>query len=207
METYIKVCGIKSSEDALMVSAYGAEAIGFNLYKKSKRHIDLSKVIKICKDLPNNLDIFLLFVNQERELVSECLRSLPMAIPQFHGEEKKEYCESFNTEYVKAIRVNTNTDLEKINHDYKSAKMLIFDSFNEHDYGGTGKTFDLSLIKEKIEIPFLVAGGIDESNFKQALSVKNCIGIDVCSSIEDEPGIKNPIKVRNLLKKVRSMNV
>ena len=65
----------------------------------------------------------------------------------------------------------------------------------------------LSLIKEKIEIPFLVAGGIDESNFKQALSVKNCIGIDVCSSIEDEPGIKNPIKVRNLLKKVRSMNV
>jgi phosphoribosylanthranilate isomerase len=130
-----------------------------------------------------------------------------MAIPQFHGEEKKEYCESFNTEYVKAIRVNTNTDLEKINHDYKSAKMLIFDSFNEHEYGGTGKTFDLSLIKEKIEIPFLVAGGIDESNFKQALSVKNCIGIDVCSSIEDEPGIKNPIKVRNLLKKVRSMNV
>ena len=103
--------------------------------------------------------------------------------------------------------MNTNTDLEKINHDYKSAKMLIFDSFNEHEYGGTGKTFDLSLIKEKIEIPFLVAGGIDESNFKQALSVKNCIGIDVCSSIEDEPGIKNPIKVRNLLKKVRSMNV
>ena len=154
-----------------------------------------------------NLDIFLLFVNQERELVSECLRSLPMAIPQFHGEEKKEYCESFNTEYVKAIRVNTNTDLEKINHDYKSAKMLIFDSYDEVSYGGTGKSFDLSLLNGLIEIPFLVAGGIDETNFHYALLIKNCSGIDICSGVEDGPGIKNHLKVKNIVEKVRSFHV
>ena len=207
MKSFIKICGITKFEDAEIAVQYGVNAIGFNLFNRSKRLIPLDKIVNICNDLSGDIEVFLLFVNQEREFVADCLKKLPTAIPQFHGDETKEYCESFGRDYVKAIRVNKDTDLEKINHDYKSAKMLIFDSFNEHEYGGTGKTFDLSLIKEKIEIPFLVAGGIDESNFKQALSVKNCIGIDVCSSIEDEPGIKNPIKVRNLLKKVRSMNV
>ena len=207
MKSFIKICGITNFEDAEIDVQYGVNAIGFNLFNKSKRLIPVDKIVNICNDLSGDIEVFLLFVNQEREFVADCLKKLPTAIPQFHGDETKEYCESFGRDYVKAIRVNKDTDLEKINHDYKSAKMLIFDSFNEHEYGGTGKTFDLSLIKEKIEIPFLVAGGIDESNFKQALSVKNCIGIDVCSSIEDEPGIKNPIKVRNLLKKVRSMNV
>jgi phosphoribosylanthranilate isomerase len=81
------------------------------------------------------------------------------------------------------------------------------DSFNDDAYGGTGQTFNLSLIEGKISLPFLVAGGIDESNFKQAVVLDNCIGIDVCSSIEDKPGIKNHIKLKNLVKNVRSFNV
>ena len=59
--------------------------------------------------------------------------------------------------------------------------MLIFDSYDEVSYGGTGKSFDLSLLKGLIEIPFLVAGGIDETNFHNALLIKNCSGIDISS--------------------------
>ena len=149
----------------------------------------------------------MLFVNQEREFVADCLKKLPTAIPQFHGDETKEYCESFGRDYVKAIRVNKDTDLEKINHDYKSAKMLIFDSYDEVSYGGTGKSFDLSLLNGLIEIPFLVAGGIDETNFHNALLIKNCSGIDICSGVEDGPGIKNHLKVKNIVEKVRSFHV
>ena len=85
--------------------------------------------------------------------------------------------------------------------------MLIFDSYDEKDHGGTGKTFDLDLIKDKAEVPYLAAGGIDESNFEDALCLNNCIGIDVCSSVEDVPGIKNHSKVENLINKVRSIHV
>ena len=79
--------------------------------------------------------------------------------------------------------------------------------YDEKEYGGTGKTFDFGLLEDKISIPFLVAGGIDESNFHDALSLKNCIGIDVCSSVEEMPGVKNHSKVKNLVEKVRSFNV
>ena len=85
--------------------------------------------------------------------------------------------------------------------------MLIFDSYDEKEYGGTGKTFDLDLLKDKVQVPYLAAGGIDESNFEDALLLNKCIGIDVCSSVEDVPGIKNHSKVENLINKVRSIHV
>jgi len=149
----------------------------------------------------------LIFVNHQKEFVSDCLKEIPKAMPQFHGDETKEYCESFGTNFIKAIRIKSDTDLEKINQDYKNAKMLIFDSYDEKEYGGTGSVFDLNLLKDKISIPFLVAGGINESNFQDSLLLENCIGIDVCSSVEERPGIKNHFKVKNLIEKVRSFNV
>ncbi|MDC0590395.1 phosphoribosylanthranilate isomerase [Gammaproteobacteria bacterium] len=207
MKSFIKICGITNFEDAEIAVQYGVNAIGFNLFNKSKRLIPLDKIVNICNDLSDDIEVFLLFVNQEKEFVADCLKKLPTAIPQFHGDETKEYCESFGRDYVKAIRVNKDTDLEKINHDYKSAKMLIFDSYDEVSYGGTGKSFDLSLLNGLIEIPFLVAGGIDETNFHNALLIKNCSGVDICSGVEDGPGIKNHLKVKNIVEKVRSFHV
>jgi len=197
MSHFIKVCGITNTTDLSFISKTNIDAVGFNLYKESKRHIELI----------DSFQVFLIFVNQPAQFVSKCLKQIPNAIPQFHGEEDREYCESFGANYVKAIRIRPNTDIEKINQEYKSAKMLIFDSFDEKEYGGTGQTFDLNLLGDRITTPYLVAGGIDASNFKEALLLNNCIGIDVCSSVEKEPGIKDHSKLKNLIEKVRSFHV
>ena len=207
MNHFIKLCGITNSIDIELISALDINAVGFNLYDKSKRFVDLLKVKELIASLPEQYQIVLIFVNQQKEFVSDCLKEIPKAMPQFHGDETKEYCESFGTNYIKAIRIKSDTDLEKINQDYKNAKMLIFDSYDEKEYGGTGSVFDLNLLKDKISIPFLVAGGINESNFQDSLLLENCIGIDVCSSVEERPGIKNHFKVKNLIEKVRSFNV
>ena len=207
MSHFIKVCGITNSNDLKLVSTLDVDAIGFNLYQKSKRFVDLPHVRKLIEKLPEKYQIVLIFVNHKKEFVSDCLTQIPNAIPQFHGDESNEFCKSFEKEYIKAIRINSDTDLEKINQDYKDAKMLIFDSFDEKEYGGTGRTFDLNLLKDKVSIPYLVAGGINESNFQSSLNLENCIGIDVCSSVEEEPGIKDHSKVINLVEKVRSFNV
>ena len=207
MSYFVKVCGITNLTDLDLVMSLPIDGVGFNLYKKSKRFIDLNEAVKMSEKLPEHFQVFLIFVNQEKEYISKCLAEIPRAIAQFHGEETPEYCESFGREYIKAIRVKSDTNIEKINKDFKSAKMLIFDSYDEKEYGGTGKTFDLDLLKDKAEVPYLAAGGIDESNFEDALHLNNCIGIDVCSSVEDVPGIKNHSKVENLIKKVRSFHV
>ena len=207
MNYFVKVCGITNQTDLDLVMSLPIDGVGFNLYEKSKRFIDLNEAVKMSEKLPEHFQVFLIFVNQEKEYISKCLAEIPRAIAQFHGEETPEYCESFGRDYIKAIRVKSDTNIEKINQDFKSAKMLIFDSYDEKEYGGTGKTFDLDLLKDKAEVPYLAAGGIDESNFEDALHLNNCIGIDVCSSVEDVPGIKNHSKVENLIKKVRSFHV
>ena len=176
---FVKVCGITNLTDLDLVMSLPIDGVGFNLYEKSKRFIDLNEASKMSEKLPEHLQVFLIFVNQEKEFISKCLAQIPRAMPQFHGEETTEYCESFGRDYIKAIRVKSDTDIEKINQDFKSAKMLIFDSYDEKEYGGTGKTFDLDILEGKVEIPYLAAGGIDESNFEDAFLFKNCIGIDV----------------------------
>ena len=207
MSYFIKICGITNLTDLDLVMSLPIDGVGFNLYEKSKRFIDLNEASKMSEKIPEHLQVFLIFVNQEKEFISKCLAQIPRAMPQFHGDETTEYCESFGRDYIKAIRVKSDTDIEKINQDFKSAKMLIFDSYDEKEHGGTGKSFDLDLIKDKAKIPYLAAGGIDESNFEDALLLNNCIGIDVCSSVEDVPGIKNHSKVENLIIKVRSIHV
>ncbi len=207
MTHFIKICGITNKEDAQMVEAEGADALGFILHEESSRYVEIDKVISITKSIKNNLDIFLVFVNKGQEFVQECLDRVPQAIPQFHGDETPEFCNQFTNGFVKAIRVTEETNFEKINSDYADAKMLLLDSHELGSYGGTGKPFNWDLIKKPLKIPFLLAGGIDTMNVERALSLVPCKGIDVSTGVESTPGIKDPAKVRNLINIVRRFDV
>ena len=207
MTHFIKICGITSKEDAQMVEAEGADALGFILHEESQRFVEIDEVVTIVGSLKRDLDIFLVFVNKELEYVEKCLNKIPKAIPQFHGDEDQNFCNKFDQDFVKAIRVNADTNFEDMNDNFGKAKMLLLDSYEEGLYGGTGKPFDWDLIRNQLKIPFLLAGGIDTINVERALSSVSCKGIDVSSGVEHAPGIKDQAKVKDLIKKVRSFNV
>ena len=207
MTHFIKICGITSKEDAQMVEAEGADALGFILHEESQRFVEIDEVVTIVGSLKSELDIFLVFVNKELEYVKKCLNKIPKAIPQFHGDEDQNFCNKFDQDFVKAIRVNADTYFEDMNNNFGKAKMLLLDSYEEGLYGGSGKSFDWDLIGNKLKIPFLLAGGIDTINVERALSSVSCKGIDVSSGVEHAPGIKDQAKVKDLIKKVRSFNV
>ena len=207
MTHFIKICGITSKEDAQMVEAEGADALGFILHEESQRFVEIDEVVTIVGSLKSDLDIFLVFVNKELEHVEKCLNKIPKAIPQFHGDEDQNFCNKFDQDFVKAIRVNADTNFEDMNNNFGKAKMLLLDSYEEGLYGGSGQSFDWDLIGYKLKIPFLLAGGIDTINVERALSSVSCKGIDVSSGVEHAPGIKDQAKVKDLIKKVRSFNV
>ena len=207
MTHFIKICGITSKEDAQMVEAEGADALGFILHEESQRFVEIDEVVTIVGSLKSDLDIFLVFVNKELEYVEKCLNKIPKAIPQFHGDEDQNFCNKFDQDFVKAIRVNADTNFEDMNNNFGKAKMLLLDSYEEGLYGGTGKPFDWDLIRNQLKIPFLLAGGIDTINVERALSSVSCKGIDISSGVEHAPGIKDQAKVKDLIKKVRSFNV
>ena len=121
----------------------GVDAMGFIMYEESKRFVEIDKVVNILKSIKNRVEVFLVFVNSNHDFVSECLSKIPQAIPQFHGEEGAEFCESFNTDFVKAIRVNASIDFRDIIKTFKNAKMLLLDSYEKNSYGGSGKTIQI----------------------------------------------------------------
>ena len=85
MNHFIKICGITSKEDALMVEAEGADALGFILHEESDRFVGIEKVVDIVECLHEDIEIFLVFVNKKEEFVANCLNKIPHAIPQFHA--------------------------------------------------------------------------------------------------------------------------
>ena len=68
MTHFIKICGITSKEDAQMVEAEGADALGFILHEESQRFIEIDKAVSISESIKNDLDIFLVFVNKDQEI-------------------------------------------------------------------------------------------------------------------------------------------
>ncbi|MDP6181510.1 MAG: phosphoribosylanthranilate isomerase [SAR86 cluster bacterium] len=207
MTHFIKICGITSKEDAQMVEAAGADALGFILHEESERFIEIDKAVSIAESIKSDLDIFLVFVNKDQKFVEECLDKIPHAIPQFHGKEDAEFCSKFTQGFVKAVRVNEETDFEEINRNFADAKMLLLDSHEEGSYGGTGQPFNWDLIDAQLKIPFLLAGGIDTMNVERAISSVPCKGVDVSTGVESAPGIKDPVKVRSLIENVRRFDV
>jgi phosphoribosylanthranilate isomerase len=193
----VKICGITNLEDAQAAIEMGADILGFNFYPSSPRYIETAEAEKIISSLPGFVDIAGVFVNANRADVRALTDSGLLNWVQFHGDETSEFCGEFNVwnlHTIKAIRVRSAEDIEQA-QEFETFSLL-FDAFDPNQYGGTGKTFDWTLLKEYPRRVFL-AGGINPDNVLDALKI-DIYGIDICSGIESEPGKKDPTKMKLL---------
>ena len=207
MELFIKICGITNLEDARLAVSYGANALGFMMYEKSPRKIAKEEVLEIIKELPEEVIPVMVFVNPTSIYVESCLEVSSRLIPQFHGNETPEFCSSFGRDFLKAMRVSGKEDLRTIFESYSKAWMLLLDSYQKNNFGGTGKTFEWQNLKGKeLNKPYLLAGGLNPENVEKALSLVPCAGIDVSSGVESSPGKKDSKKVKKFIRTARNFN-
>lgn len=199
----IKICGITRLEDAEIAAKYGADAVGFIFYKGSKRYISPSEAKKIVEKLPAFLTKVGVFVDEDIQSLNDIIRTVKLNAVQLHGHESQVYIDSVLLPVVKAFRVNRNFDFEQLNN-YRNCSFL-FDSFEHTEYGGTGKSFDWSLIPHTLTHNVILAGGIGIDNLTQVYSAIQPAAIDVSSSIEDAPGVKNCNKLILLLKQFNKL--
>ena len=80
---------------------------------------------------------------------------------------------------------------------------ILLDSFSKTEYGGTGKTFDWSLIDFKFKQKILLSGGLNSENILEAISSINPDAIDISSSIESSIGQKDHHKMRQLFEVIK----
>lgn len=201
----VKICGITNLQDAEAAIEMGADILGFNFYPESPRYIDTNEAEKIICKLPTFVDIAGVFVNANRPDIRKLTDSGMLNWVQFHGDETSEFCSQFNAwnlHTIKAVRVRSIEDIDRA-QEYQTDSLL-FDAFDLKSYGGTGKTFDWSLLKNYPRRVFL-AGGINPDNVSKALET-DVYGIDICSGIESEPGKKDPTKMKQLFENIHSFS-
>ncbi len=198
----IKVCGITRAEDALLAASLGADAVGFVFYDKSPRFIPPMKAAAIIRVLPSFVSAVGLFVNPGQDDIDDALKHCPLDVLQLHGEETPEFCEAQARRVIKAVPVLETADL-KIVHTY-NCPVLLDAKAPAGMYGGTGETFDWTLLDGfEFTHPLILAGGLNAENARQALRIRQWEALDVSSGVESIPGVKDAEKLRQFMTVVR----
>ena len=211
--TRIKICGITRAEDALAAAYSGADAIGLVFYERSPRHVSLARATQLVAALPPFITVVGLFVNADAAFVREALDSVPLDVLQFHGDESPEFCGQFGKPYLKAIRVKEGVDLLQCASDFCDAQGLLLDAHVEGIPGGTGATFDWTLIPEKLPLPVILSGGLDVENVAAAIKQVRPYAVDVSSGVEASKGIntlkgiKDAAKIARFIQEVKRADV
>ncbi|NQV34189.1 MAG: phosphoribosylanthranilate isomerase [Phycisphaeraceae bacterium] len=185
----VKVCGITNAEDAKAAVDMGADILGFNFYEKSPRYVTIEQAAHLALQVPAIVSLAGVFVNAEPSFIREAAKHCHLDWVQLHGDETPEFCDNFRTDppnIMKAVRIRTREDIERASQ--YSADAILLDAFNPEKYGGTGQTFDWSLLTHSGQRIFL-AGGITPDNAKEAAE-QGMYALDICSGIESEPGKK-----------------
>ena len=191
----VKVCGITNKEDALKAIDLGAHAIGFIFYKKSPRYVSPFKVHKIIEALPPFVEPVGVFVNQNEGAVKDIMNFCGLKTIQLHGDETPIYCQRLRKfKVIKAFRINEGFEWGKI-LSFKTVASYLFDTYQDDQYGGSGKSFNWELLKtQEFDKPYILSGGLNAQNILQAVKLKP-YALDVSSGVEDSPGKKSEKKL------------
>jgi phosphoribosylanthranilate isomerase len=203
MATAVKICGITRVEDALAAARHGARAIGFVFFRGSPRYVAPPQAAAIVRALPPFVTAVGLFVDPAAEEVRAALSGAAVQLLQFHGDETPAFCAQFGLPYVKAVRVRPGVDLLQYAHNHRTACGLLFDAFSEGTYGGTGSSFDWSLIPRGMPLPVILSGGLTPANVAQAVRAVRPWAVDVSSGVESAPGIKDAARIAAFMSGVR----
>lgn len=193
----VKICGITNLLDAHFAANEGANAIGFVFYEKSPRFVLPENLKSIIENLPPFTQIVGLFVNHSQREINHILKLVPLNLLQFHGNEPDDFCLSFHRPFIKSVGINTKYDFETACQNYPNAKAILADNPSSF-YGGTGQTFDWSLLPKKRSKPLILAGGLNCDNIQIALNEVKPDAVDVSSGVE---GINKGKKDHILVKK------
>ena len=208
--TLVKICGITSEEQALRIAKLGANAIGIISVEESPRYVSAEIKKKIFKTLESfypEIDRVSVVQNCPIDLIVKNFLGKPSeTIIQLHGDEDIDYCKKIrdkipNIGLWKAFRIKTEKDLDKIKPFEDFVDAILLDSWNKETYGGSGKKINSVYLRNlKFSKPWWLAGGISIEWIDEILADIKPDGLDISSSIEISPGLKDIKKTAVLMK-------
>lgn len=221
----IKVCGMRDAENIHAVESLGVDMIGMIFVPRSPRCVAMQS--SLAGILPDNASVSLLadthspscvgvFVDDMPQRIMACVYNFSLDYVQLHGHESRTLIENLRAtidpdirpgvKIIKAISVAEADDLRATDEYEDAVDLFLFDT-KCATAGGSGRQFDWSLLNSYHgKTPFLLSGGIgpDDVAAVRAFGHPQCVGIDVNSRFETEPGMKDVDRLRAFIEAVRA---
>ena len=143
-----------------------------------------------------------MYVNSDQDFIKQTSSYFKDPILQFHGDETSDFCNSFDNEFWKVLRINNQINVDEIIR-YEKASGILFENYKKDQPGGTGESFDWSLINsvKDLDMKIILSGGINCDNVDNAIDI-NPWCLDINSGVESSPGVKNIDLIKQLLDKI-----
>ncbi len=212
-KTLVKICGITSIEQAVQIAELGTNAIGIISVNESPRYVSSKKkkeIFKTLKDLYPNIDRVSVIKDSTIDSIIKGFLGEPNEnIIQLHGDEDIDYCQKLkqripNIGLWKAFRIKNKKDLDKIKPYEDFIDGILLDSWNKETYGGSGKRIKQKYLEDlSFSKPWWIAGGVSREWVDEILKNIKPNGIDISSSVEKSPGIKDIYKVGLIIEEVK----
>lgn len=202
----VKVCGVRTPDDAQVAAEIGANLIGL-VFAPSSRRVTIKTAAQIVVALRSHSGqapaVVGVFVNEPIDRVAEICERLDLAAVQFHGDEPPDAIAAIDRPVVKALRLGAAASLDDARRAAERyltcavpAIALLIDSHVPGHYGGTGTRGNWELTARLAEeYPVILAGGLCPETVAEAIETVLPLGVDVSSGVETD-GIKDHGKIR-----------
>ncbi len=214
MRLDVKICGLTRAADRDAAIAGGARWLGFVFYPPSPRSLTPEAAAVLVGNRPGTAEAVGVFVDPDDAWLDTVLAAAPLDLLQLHGHETPgrvaQIKERTGRRVIKALPVADAADVARHEVYRRFADMLLFDAKPPQVPGsipgGNGLAFDWRLLAgRKIDLPWLLAGGLDAANLADAVRLTGARAVDVSSSIEVAPGVKDPAKLVRLLDRAHNI--
>ncbi|MCG3203749.1 MAG: N-(5'-phosphoribosyl)anthranilate isomerase [Elusimicrobia bacterium] len=207
----VKICGLTNKEDAVWAINYGADFIGLNLCKESKRHVSVSSASNWVAQLPSFATLVGVFVNATDEEILTAVQKLNLKGIQLHGDETPAFISALKISLagagrkviiIKAFRIKDEESLTQISSYIDCVDYFLLDSYHPEQAGGTGERFnwDLALKAKEAGKPVILAGGLNPENVTDAIKKVQPMAVDVASGVEKSPKKKDLEKMKEFIR-------
>jgi phosphoribosylanthranilate isomerase len=204
----IKICGITQPAQAAVLFALGADAVGINLWPKSKRHMPLETAVDSLQKVAAKNALVAVLVNPDDTLLEATISSGLFQALQLHGDETPAQVGALmkrGVNVIKALQVRDAASLAQIG-EYPCTSILL-DAYNPGTYGGGGHAFPWELaVRAREMFPqkhILLSGGLTPDNVRQAVQQTHPMAVDVASGVESLPGSKDLMLVAKFIVEAR----
>lgn len=204
--TKVKICGLTRQADMGAVNRCLPDYIGFVFAPGSRRRVAPEQALLLKDRLDSRIKAVGVFTNETVQNIVLLCETGVIDMVQLHGDETGEFIRELRHKtacpIIKAVRVKDGEAI--LQAEQLSCDFLLLDTYQKGHYGGSGRTFDHSLIPA-LQKPYFLAGGLDGDNIRQAVLTCRPFAVDVSSGTETD-GFKDEKKIRKIMEIIRNID-